>query len=316
MLGDGTIIYEADNPYTAALHPYVVGLALRVDGETWGLVEDLIDAQRMTNRISSAIDHLFGTGSKGPLVYDKAGLHGTETTEEEVAEAWTSFGGTIAVDTSNLEPGNPAKGDPGKLFRQFDTVQVPGWIMQWMELWTERIKQTSGVQNAQLGGSAAAGTPASLYQMQLIQSSTNVRDFFETHFETRREVSRKVMQLVAQFYDAPRQVRLGSGIEPVRFDPTQILTMDWDIAAADVADTAVGWQLWEADLKEFLGAGHLSFGEYLHASGHPQAETLLTLVAQRAPMLLGAPGAPLVADLEAAGAAQAAPAPMAPGLTS
>lgn len=297
LSGYGQVLYESESVYWHRGHPYAIGLAVRVDGETWGLVESLIDAQRMTNRISSAVDYIFGKGSKGSYLFNKNAVEGANTTVEEITGALAA-GHDVGLDV-------PAGQKVEEMYSREDPVQIPGWLMQWMEMWTERIRQTSGVQSAALGAAPQSGTPAALYQLQLVQSSTNVRYIFDTHFETRRLATRKGMQVAAQFYDAPRQIRNASGAEPVQFDPAAVRGIDWDIAAADVTDTAVGWQLWEQKLMDFLQAQHITFAEYLQMSGDPQADKVLSIIAQRPALMGGIPGAQGVAEIEALAAAEA-----------
>jgi len=263
-----------------------VGLAVRVDGETWGMVEDLIDSQRMHNRLNAAVDHLFGAGSKGPLIYDKRMAEAAGLSHEDVTDAWTRFDGSLGIDPSPLGP----QADVSRFFQQAQAKQLPGWLFQWMEMHVERIRQGSGVQAAALGAPPTSGTPASLYHAQVIQSSANVRDYFEAHFEVRREVARKALALIAQFYDAPRQLRLGAGAQVVSFEPQQVRGLEWDIAVGDVADTVLGQQLLEDDLKQFLGARLVTFDEYLRLSSNPRAEAIRQVVAQRA-AAAGAEGA-------------------------
>lgn len=53
---DGFILDSGETPYEHEEHPYTLRLFPLIDGEVWGFVEDIIDQQKMINRMVALID--------------------------------------------------------------------------------------------------------------------------------------------------------------------------------------------------------------------------------------------------------------------
>lgn len=66
--GYGDILFESETPYAHNSHPYSFVLYPLLDGEIWGMVEDLIDQQKMVNRNMVLFDFMIGASAKGVLL--------------------------------------------------------------------------------------------------------------------------------------------------------------------------------------------------------------------------------------------------------
>ncbi|HEX8387103.1 MAG TPA: hypothetical protein VF576_13015, partial [Rubricoccaceae bacterium] len=216
----GEVLWEGEAPWLHGEHPYVFVDVVRVDGHTWGIVEDVLDPQRMYNRINSVIDFMFGVGSKGAVAYDRTMVDENEYTDADVARTYSSADGVIGVKP-------PAGKSVNDFWGQAPASAVPAWAMQWMDSYASRIQRQSGVNPAAMGEVPAGDTSGFSYQLQQIASSTNTRSLFDRHFEVRRQVALKCCQLVAQYYDEPRQLRLSARRPPVLFDPARVRDMEW-----------------------------------------------------------------------------------------
>ena len=64
----GHIFYEVENPYEHKNHPYVVKFYPLLDGEAWSMVNDMIDQQKMINRMIILYDFIVSASAKGVLL--------------------------------------------------------------------------------------------------------------------------------------------------------------------------------------------------------------------------------------------------------
>ena len=291
---EGHVLHESESPYWHQEHPYTVGFAQFRDGEWWGLVEDIQDPQRLINRITAAIDFMMAASAKGVLLVDEDVLENSEMDIDEVAEKWTSFNGVIALKPK----GNQSVGSS---MQQVTASAIPAGMFEWLTQQKRQVEEQSGVLGAQQGHAPSSGTPASLYAQQQVQASMTTLVFFETFFNTAQKLDQKVVQCIAQYYDRSRQIRTAERAPFVQYDPERVRNMTFDVVMADTADTATFRMQFEETLRKFLGAGYLTFPQFLEVSAHPKARQIQELV-QRTNPLLQDNSALQQADPELAGA--------------
>lgn len=267
----GEIIKRGTTPYRHGEHPYSPGLALLLDGESWGIISNIRDPQRWLNRLLANIDHMMGAGSKGAIAYDEKFLNDTGVTKDEVNEWYTSMRGSMGL---NVPQGRTLD----DFVKQYQSNALPAGYFELVPLLMQFMEKISGVSEAAQGLSPKSGTSAALYSQQIIQANTNVLAFLQTYFETLRRKDRKELQLILQANTEQRVYTHNGTNDPIVYDPERVSAMDWDVAMGDVADTATYRQLWEGDLKELLTAGLIPLEVYLQASSNPMAEPLLRLL--------------------------------------
>lgn len=266
---EGDILFANRSPYGHESHPYIIGLAQLLDGESWGLIEQIIDPQRWLNRLIALIDHSVISSAKGVLVIDED-IIPADMDINDVADVWSDPSGVLRI-----------KARPGKsLPTQITENAVPVEVFSILTMLRDWIDQTSGVTGPVSGQDPAhAGTPAALFQMQISQASATNRTWFRTYFETLRELDRKVAQTIMQAYREPTV--LSDGAEESVYDPERVLEFNYDFAVADVDRTATMRLQWEQQMQQFLMGGLLDFETYLQMSGTPAAHQLLRFMRSR-----------------------------------
>jgi len=271
----GDVLMARETPYWHQRHPYVLNLATLVDGETWGLIEQVIDPQRWLNRIVVMIDHAMGVGAKGVLLVPEQTIP-DDMNIEDFADTWSKTGGVLKI---KLKPGVEPP-------REIVTNSIkPGSfeLLQQLKGWIEEV---SGVTGAQMGQQPPSDTPASLFQQQIIQSGITNLDYFESFFEGVRELDYKTVQLLQQAIDRPITLSEGATQRPVEYRPEDVRELKFDVSIGSVKDTATFRQVFEEDLRNFLESGFIDFGTFLQMSSHPKADTLLRVLQQRDPSVL------------------------------
>lgn len=271
----GDVLYETETPYEHQEHPYVLGMANLLDGETWGLLEMIIDPQRWLNRLVVMIDHAMGAGAKGVLLVPESAVPDGMNIDD-FAETWSTSNGVIKYKP---KPGVPRP-------EEIVTNSIKPGSFQLLQQLKQWIEETSGVTGAQQGLAPKSGTPAALFQQQVIQSGLTNLDFFESFFEALRTLDYKVVQLIQQAINQPLVLNEGATRSAVEYNPKQVRELKFDTSVAQVEDTATYRQLFEQDLQQFLAGGFIDFGTFLQISSHPKSEALLRLLQQRDPDVL------------------------------
>jgi len=282
----GEILWAGETPYEHGEHPFVLGFGDMIDGEVRGLVDDLIDQQRLYNRMIQIMDLGLSTSARGVLMIPQEMIP-EGMSPQDFAEEYQKVNGVV-VYKATQENGQPIPGNhvPEQVFSN----SIPAGAFQWLQQMDREMKSASGVQGPMMGEEAGADTPAALYNRQIVQSQTTNLDQFETYFETLRDLDLKAVKVAAQFHEDGRVVRGKADEGVMRFNAQQISDLEFDVSIAQVEDTAVFRQLFEQDLKEMLGGGMLTFRQYLKTSSHPKADSLLELIERTNPLVQGQGG--------------------------
>lgn len=277
---EGIVLHKKDTPFWHKSHPYTIGMASFLDGEIWGLLEDVIDSQRLINRITAAIDYMFGASAKGVLLVDEKMIpEGVKI--EDFADQWTKFNGVIAY---RAIPNNPTA-----IPQQITANSIPAGMFNWLGTVQSQMKDVSGVQGASTGADPNSGTPASLYNQQVIQAQVTNRDYFDSFFESRKQRDMKIIKLIMQYYDEPIFIatagKRADGTKIIRFSPKRVEGLDFDVNLTDTADTPATRQLMEETLMKLMDSNRITFRQWLQMSSHPKADMIERIVEKTNPLL-------------------------------
>jgi hypothetical protein len=184
----GHVLWEAENPYQHNSHCYVVKFYPLFQGQAYGMVYDLIDQQRMVNRMLINLDFAMSASQQGVLIVDEDSIP-DDLDIEDIAEEWTRYRGVIKL---KLKDGVTAP-------VQLSGHQVNIGQFEMINLMMKLMMDISGVQGAMQGKSAVAGTPASLYAQQVSNSQINVLDYAESFAWFLEQRDYKLIQIIQQF---------------------------------------------------------------------------------------------------------------------
>lgn len=184
----GHILWQAENPYQHNGNCYVVKFYPLFQGQAYGMVYDLIDQQRMVNRMLINLDFAMSASQQGVLIVDANSL--TDDMDiEDIAEEWTKYRGVVKVKLK----------DGAQMPIQLAGHQVNIGQFEMVNLMMKLMMDISGVQGAMQGKSAPAGTPAALYVEQVNNSQVNVLDYSEAFGWFLEQRDYKVIQMIQQF---------------------------------------------------------------------------------------------------------------------
>jgi len=267
----GNVLYEGETPYTHKSHPYSFLAYPLLDGEVWGLVEDIIDQQRYINRLISLIDFIMGSSAKGVLLVPEEGIP-DDMDIDDYAEEWTKFNGVIKF-----------KSKPGvQLPKQISTAATNIGAMDMLSLQMKLVQDISGVSSAIQGQTPKSGTPSSLYAQEAQNSSINIKDYMDEYSEYKRDRDLKALKVIMQYYGEERVITVpGTRNASVQYDPKKIENLEFDIVVSQSQDTPVYRQLVDDTLFKLLESQMIDLGMYLENSSLPFADNLLQQIKQR-----------------------------------
>ena len=263
----GHIIFKKVNPYEHKSHPYVFLPYPLVDGEVWGMVEDLIDQQRMVNRMNILLDFVISASAKGVLLIPEECIP-DDMDIEDIAEEWAKYNGVIKIKTKQSVQ------LPQQIVASNFNVGITDMInrqVQWMQ-------DISGVQNAQYGKSAGSGTSAARYRQETANASLNAVDYLESFGSMLIERDWKLLQIIKQYYTDKEYIALAGNEyseEAHYYDPSIIKNLDFDNTMQKDKDTFTSRFVAEDSIMMLLQQGLITLKQYLSVSNTQYSKKLL-----------------------------------------
>ena len=269
----GQCLYQGETIYNHQSHPYTLVAYPLLDGEVWGLVEDIIDQQRSINRMTSLIDSIMGSSAKGVLMVHEDAIP-KDMDIGEYAEEWTRFNGVIVYKGKT--------GTPAPYQVSSNSTNIGAQEMLAMQL--KMIQDISGVSPAIQGQQAKSGTPSSLYQQEALNSTTNTRDMFDVFSWYKRQRDTKLLKVIQQFYDEKRYVAVSGNRyaeEAMYYDPEVAGNVPFNLVVTEGVDTPIHRMIIDDQLKGLLEAGVIDGEMYLENSSLPFADKILESINKR-----------------------------------
>ncbi len=280
---NGDLLLSMRTPYAHQSHPYIFGRYM-MDGKIISMVETIIDQQRHINRLISFVDAYLGGSLKNVMMI----------AEESVP---ARYKGNFAKYTNDIVKMNQvvyySSGSNGTnpIPKEISSKSMPVGAMELLNLQMDLLKDLSAVNDAIQGNAPHAGTPASLYAQQTINASITNKDIFDFYFSLIRKRNRKVVQVIKQFYEEPRFIKVSGvgshkGVEGT-YDPTKVEDIDFDVVIGESQNTLAYRQVVDDDLKGFLQAQLITFEEFLKLNNKPYSDKLLQIIGNRQAPAIG-----------------------------
>jgi len=269
----GQCLYQSETVYKHESHPYVLILYPLIDGEVWGLVEDIIDQQRSINRMISLIDFIMGSAAKGVLMVPEEAIP-DDMTIDDFADEWTKYNGVIKFRSKNNVK------MPEQISANVTNIGAQEMLAMQMRL----IQDIAGVSNAIQGKEAKSGTPSSLYAQEAINSTTNTKDIFETYNWYKNQRDTKMLKVIQQFYNDQRYIAIAGdryGKEAAYYDPELVRDTDFDLVITEGIDSPVYRQIIDDQLVALLDKQVIDGKMYLENSSLPFADKILEEINKR-----------------------------------
>lgn len=270
MTPHGHILWHSETPYKHNSHPYVVKFYPLLDGEVWSMVEDLIDQQRMINRMMILQDFIISASAKGVLLVPEDAIP-DDMTIEDFADEWTKYNGVIKIKTkAGVE-----------LPKQISANAMNIGINDFINTQIKLMQDIGGVHGAIQGKSPNANTPAALYAQETQNASLNILDIMETYASFLQKRDYKLIQLIKQFYTEKHyQALSGKSVstDAKWYDPDLIANIDFENAITRGTDTPTYRMILDDMLWKLLEGRLIGIEMFLENSSYPFSDKLLQAI--------------------------------------
>ena len=266
----GHCLLKSRNPYMHNSHPYIAKFYPMLNGEVWSLVDDMIDQQRMINRMVILQDFIISASSKGVLLVPDDCI-ADDFTLEDIAEEWTKYNGVIKI---KVKPG-------AQVPQQVSAKAMPVGINDMINLQMKLLNDIGGVHDAMQGKTASSGTPAGLYQQEVMNAQMNIIDYLESYAEFLQERDYKMLQLIKQYWQEPEYIPLTGKAyskEAQYWNPDKIRNIEFDNRISRSTDTATMRMYMDETLKFLLERNLIGVEMFLEHSSYPFADKLLQTI--------------------------------------
>lgn len=232
VLPDGYVLDEIEQPFEHGEHPYVLTIASWVGNEPNAPLSDVRDPQKWINRQLMLIEYFLRSSAKGALAVDALALEESGLTLEDVARWYTSPDAVLAFRT------NPNQGRTlGNILHAIQSTQMPAGFLELFPLMINFLERISGISEAARGVTPKSGTPAALYQQQVLQSTINIADILESYFEGLELKDRKTLKTLLEVYRDEMRLRDEVTGRVITYSPEKIRNLELDVAIGSVANT-------------------------------------------------------------------------------
>jgi hypothetical protein len=270
---NGYCIKSGESPYGHKSHPYAIAPYPLINGEVWGLVEDMLDIQDVINQNFMMFKWMVEASAKGLLLVPEDSIpDGMDI--NDFAEEWSKVGGVIKI---KLKAGT-------ELPKEINSVSNQN-VKELLNFAISMMDRVSGVHGALRGETPNSGTPSSLYLQMAQNSATSLLDAlkrFESYIKVR---DTKVLKNAVQLYKTGRWVDLfGESVleDAKRWNAEKVNDIPFKLVVTSGVDSPVYRMIMEEQLgKLFYEAQAIDMKTYLKKSTYPFANELLAEVERK-----------------------------------
>lgn len=177
-------------------------------------MSDVIDQQKVTNRLISMYDWILQASAKGVLLLPEGALP-EDTSLDDIADEWSRFDGVIVF--------RPQAGQP--VPQQISSKAADIGITELLNIQMKMMEDISGVNGALQGKLDSGSMSGTLYSQQTRNSLSALADLMLSFDDFIREATAKDAVNIGQYYDAHRIARIAGDTAPLvadaRFDSSQ-----------------------------------------------------------------------------------------------
>lgn len=262
----GHILMRRECPFEHKSHCYVAKFYPMFEGQAYGMVYDLIDMQKMINRMIILHDFSISASAKGLLMVPEESIP-DNMSPEDFAEAWTRFGGILVYKAKDgIRPPEQV------VSRQINVGQF-----EMVQLQMKMMSDVSGVHDALQGKTASANTPAALYRQEREAAQTNILDYLESFADMLEKRDFKMIQIIKQFYTEPRYIQVAGqryAEAAKHYDPALVKRFDY----YNEFEAPMSRSYLDGLLLQLLGQNLITLDMYLEETDAPFSKHLLEKV--------------------------------------
>ena len=228
---DGTVLQTYESPYSHKDHPYVMTAYHFVNGKIYPFMSSVIDQQRYVNRLITLNDMYINSSIKGLKMIPKRSIPRNMTVDEFARQA-VEVGGWIVY-----EP-DPTGAKPEIITQNALNLGVS----EMLQLQLSSINEITSVNSSLQGVPPSGNTGYARYAMEMENSSTSIAALTSKFTEFERNLAKKKMKVIHQYYQKPRLVASAREQEYGRYltyEPQLVADIDFKVSIQDAGDSPV-----------------------------------------------------------------------------
>lgn len=203
----GSVLDVKESPYKDGIFPYVM-TPPGINGEVWGLVEELINPQLSMDRQILNADAIVANASKGTWLIPDTAVPDGWSNKEYISELKKVDGAVIYKVRDGVE-----KILPEQVYS--NSANVSANVQQLIQLYSGLVDEISGNYGAAQGRDTGQKT-ASGYAQETANAGLNVRSVMETYSNMLSKRDNLILKLILQGYSKTDFERItGESIDPM-----------------------------------------------------------------------------------------------------
>lgn len=205
----GMVLDVRESPYKTSKHPYVF-TPPDINGEVWGIVEEVLNAQLSLDRQILQADAIVSNASKGVWLVPDTAVPDTHTHKSYLQELKKVDGAVIYKVRDGFEDMVPKQ-------IYANSANVSGNVQQLIQLYANLIDEISGNYGAAQGrgGDSGSSKTATGYALESQNAGLNVRDILENYLTMLVDRDQLILDFIIEGYTrSDYQSILGIPLEP------------------------------------------------------------------------------------------------------
>lgn len=190
----GYLLDVRESPYKNGMMPYVMP-APDINGEMWGLIEEVLNAQLSLDRQILQADAIIANASKGVWLIPSTAVPDDMTNREYISQLKKTDGAVIVQMRDHHELKDVL---PQQKYAQ--AANVGNQVQQMIQLYSNLVDEISGNYGAAQGKSDSASKTATGYALESQNAGLNVRDTFETYLDVLLQRDELILMFILEGY--------------------------------------------------------------------------------------------------------------------
>ena len=255
----GYLLDVKESPYKNGKMPYIMP-APDLNGEMWGIIEEVLDAQLSMNRQIQQADSIISNASKGVWMVPSDAVPDDMTNKEYLRQIKKTDGAVIV----QLRDGQTAQDVmPKQMYA--NAANVGSQVQQMIQLYSGLVDDISGNYGAAQGRGTSSSTTATGYALESQNAGLNVRDIFETYLNLLLERDELILMFILEGYTKQDYLKI-TGKE---IDPSEFKQYEFNVEQSKGTNSLAHKMALEQEMLQLVYNQLLPFEVFLDISNNP-----------------------------------------------
>lgn len=203
----GMVLDVRESPYKTSKHPYVF-TPPDINGEVWGIVEEVLNAQLSLDRQILQADAIVANASKGVWLIPDTAIPDTHTEKSYIQEIKKVDGAVVYKVREGYEDMVPKQ-------QYANSANVAGNVQQLIQMYANLVDEISGNYGAAQGRGDGQTKTATGYALESQNAGLNVRDILENFLTMLVDRDQLILDYIMEGYTrSDYQSILGLPLDP------------------------------------------------------------------------------------------------------